>query len=207
MTKLWLALFIMAALLVGGAGTASAQMRSGGGSWQGRHLHDRSFHDGRFHRPHTNFGMLIGAPALWWGAPYYAASSYDGPYASPVYGDPDPATYIQKYSGTAAQSGTAQARGGEFYDCTEQARNRSQVQNCARGGVKIVPDGHSAAVTLRSKELNNAEQFAKANGCSTPAAKMNFAVYGVDNFETFTVACGSERPMLVRCDTGQCRVG
>jgi hypothetical protein len=149
--------------------------------------------------------VLIGAPAFWWGAPYdYPVS--DGPHAWQVYGAPGPATYLQKYSGTAAQSGAGQARGGELYDCTNPAGNRQQVQTCAKGGLKIVPDDHAPAVTLRSKELNNAEQFAKANGCSTPAAKMDFAVVGADNFETFTVACGTERPMLVRCDTGQCRV-
>ena len=36
--------------------------------------------------------------------------------------------------------------------------------------------------------------------------KMALVVSGVEDFETFTVACGSERPMLlVRCDNGQCR--
>ena len=202
MRKLWLTLFAPVALLLVGVGTASAQMHGGSDGRHGGH-----FHDGRFHHFHRNSGVFIGAPAFWWGAPYdYPVSYYDGPYASPVYGDPGSTTYIQQYSGTAAQSGTRQTRGGELYDCTDQAGNRPQVQTCAKGGLKMVPDDHAPAVTLSSKELNNAEQFAKANGCSTPAAKMNFAVYGVDNFETFTVACGSERPMLVRCDTGQCRV-
>jgi hypothetical protein len=77
-----------------------------------------------------------------------------------------------------------------------------------RGANRVlgVIDAHAPAVTLKSKELNNAEQFAKANGCPAPVARMNFAVVGVDNFESFTVACGSAGPMLVRCDTGQCRV-
>jgi hypothetical protein len=137
--------------------------------------------------------VFIGVPAFWWGAPYYPyyspVSYYDAPYASPVYGD-----------------GTTQISGGELYDCTDQAGDYVQLQTCAEGWLKVLDD-HARAVALKSKELNNAEQFAKANGCPAPAAKMNFAVYGVDNFETFTVACGSESPMSVRCDNGRCRVG
>ena len=211
MRKFWSALFATVPLLIGGVGTASAQMHGGGGgSWHGGHFHDRRFpHDGRFHHSHTNFGVFIGAPAFWWEAPYpysYPVSYYDGSYAWPVYGDPGLATYIQQYSGTAAQSGAGQTSGGEFYDCTDQAGYYSQVQTCAKSGLKVVPDDHKPAVVLKSKELNNAEQFAKANGCSAPTAKMNFAVFGVDNFEAFTVACGTDAPMSIRCDYGQCRV-
>ena len=207
MRKLWSALLATVPLLIGGVGTASAQMHGDGGGWHGGHFHDgRLFRDGRFHHAPTNFGVFTGTPAFWWGAPYSPVSYYDRPYTWPVYGDPGPATYMQQYGSTAAQSGAGQTSGGEFYDCTDQAGYYSQVQTCAKGGLKVVPDDHKPAVVLKSKELNNAEQFAKANGCPAPVAKMNFAVVGVDNFETFTVACGSERPMLVRCDTGQCRV-
>jgi hypothetical protein len=69
----------------------------------------------------------------------------------------------------------------------------------------VVLDDDAPAVAMKSRELNNAEQFARANGCPTPAATMTFAVAGVENFETFTVACGSEKQMSVRCDNGHCR--
>ena len=202
MRKLWLALFATVTLLLGGVATASDQMHGGSGGRHGGHSHD-----GRFHHFDRNAGVFIGAPAFWWGPTYdYPVSRYDGPYASPVYGDPGSTTYIEQYSGTAARSGTSQTRGGELYDCTDQVGYYLQLQTCAKGWLKV-PDDHARAVALKSKELNNAEQFAKANGCPAPAAKMNFAFYGVDNFETFTVACGSERPMSVRCDNGRCRVG
>jgi hypothetical protein len=71
---------------------------------------------------------------------------------------------------------------------------------------KVVNADHFMPSALQSKYMNDAEQFAKANGCPAPVAKMNFAVVGVENFETFTVACGSAKPMLLLCDTGQCRV-
>ena len=200
MRNLWSALFATVPLLIGGIGAASAQMHGGGG-WHGRH-----FHDGQVHHAHTNVGVFLGAPAFWWGAPYAPVSYYDGPYTWPVYGDPGPATNMQQYGRTAAHSGAGQTSGGKFYDCTDQADSYSQVQTCAKGGLKVVPDDHAPAITLRSKELNNAEQFAKANGCPTPTAKMNFAVLGVDNFETFTVACGTDAPKSIRCDYGQCRV-
>jgi hypothetical protein len=144
MRKLWLALFAAVALLIGGVGTASAQMHGGGGGshgggggWHGGH-----FHDGRFHHFHTNFGVFIGAPAFWWGAPYYPYyypySYYDGySYPGPVYGDPGPTTYIQQDSGTAGQS----SGGGYWYYCTDPAGYYPQVQNCAKGWLKVVPDG------------------------------------------------------------------
>ena len=71
---------------------------------------------------------------------------------------------------------------------------------------KVVDADHFTPSALQSKYMNDAEQFAKANACLTPVAKMTLAVSGVEDFETFTVACGSERSMLlVRCDNGQCR--
>ena len=69
----------------------------------------------------------------------------------------------------------------------------------------VVNADHFTPSALQSKYMNDAEQFAKANGCSAPVAQMNFAAFGVDNFETFAVACESERSMSVRCDNGQCR--
>lgn len=69
----------------------------------------------------------------------------------------------------------------------------------------VVNTDHFTPSALQSKYMNDAEQFAKANGCPAPVAKMNFAVSGVENFETFAVTCESETPMSVRCDNGQCR--
>ena len=160
MRKLWLALFATVALLLGGVGTASAQMHGGGhggggGGWHGGDggwhgggggWHGGHFHDGRFHHFHTNFGVFIGAPAFWWGAPYYLYhypySYYDGSDAWPFYGDPGPTTYIQQDSETAAQSSAGQSSGAEYqYYCTDPAGYYPQVQNCAKGWLKVVPDG------------------------------------------------------------------
>ena len=108
MRRLWLAIFATVPQLVGGVGTANAQMHGGGGgSWHGGHFHDgRFFHGGRFNNSHSNFRVFIGVPAFWWGAPYYPYyypySYYGGSYAGPVYGDPGPTTFIQQCSGTGA---------------------------------------------------------------------------------------------------------
>jgi hypothetical protein len=69
----------------------------------------------------------------------------------------------------------------------------------------VVADDHQPLVVLKSKELNSAEQFAKANGCLAPVATMTLAVAGVESFESFMVACGNEMRMRVQCDRGQCR--
>ena len=58
---------------------------------------------------------------------------------------------------------------------------------------------------LRSKYKNDAEQFAKANGCAAPVATMKVAIVGPESFESFAVACGADAPMSVRCDSGRCR--
>ena len=152
MRELWLALFAAVALLLGGVGAASAQMHGGGnggwhgggGGWHGGHFNNgRFFHGGRFNSFHTNFRVFIGGPAFWWGAPYYAYSYnypysyYDGSYASPVYGDPGPTSYIQQYGETWVQS----SAGEYWYYCTDPAGYYPQVRNCARGWLKVVPDG------------------------------------------------------------------
>src|SRR4029077_12370667 len=140
-----------------------------GGGWHGGHFHDgRLFRDGRFHHVPTNFGVFTGTPAFWWGVPYSPVSYYDRPYTWPVYGDPGPATYMQQYGSTAAQSGAGQTKRRDSHDCTDKAGYYSQVQTCSKGGLKVVPDDHKPAVVLKSKELNNAEQFAKASGCPAP---------------------------------------
>jgi hypothetical protein len=70
---------------------------------------------------------------------------------------------------------------------------------------KVVNADHFKPSALWSKYKNDAEQFAKANGCSAPVATMKFAVVGPENFETFAVTCGAVVSMSIRCDSGRCR--
>ncbi|HEY3224930.1 MAG TPA: hypothetical protein VGJ76_14340 [Pseudolabrys sp.] len=70
---------------------------------------------------------------------------------------------------------------------------------------KFVNRDHFKPSALRSRYINDAEQFAKANGCPTPVATMKFAVVGPENFETFAVTCGAVASMSIRCDSGRCR--
>jgi hypothetical protein len=70
---------------------------------------------------------------------------------------------------------------------------------------KVVNADHFKPSALRSKYMNDAEQFAKANGCPAPVATMKFAVVGPENFEAFAVTCGADVSMSIRCDSGRCR--
>ena len=70
---------------------------------------------------------------------------------------------------------------------------------------KFVNADHFKPSALRSRYINDAEQFAKANGCPAPVATMKFAVVGPENFETFAVTCGAVASMSIRCDSGRCR--
>ena len=70
---------------------------------------------------------------------------------------------------------------------------------------KVVNTDHFKPSALRSKYKNDAEQFAKANGCPAPVATMKFAVVGPENFEAFAVTCGADVSMSIRCDSGRCR--
>ena len=70
---------------------------------------------------------------------------------------------------------------------------------------KFVNADHFKPSALQSKYKNDAEQFAKANGCPAPVATMKFAVVGPENFETFAVTCGAVVSMSIRCDSGRCR--
>src|SRR6266540_4128587 len=70
---------------------------------------------------------------------------------------------------------------------------------------KRVNADHFRPSTLRSRYMNDAEQFAKANGCAAPVATMKLAVVGPENFETFAVTCGANVSMSIRCDSGRCR--
>jgi len=70
---------------------------------------------------------------------------------------------------------------------------------------KFVNADHFKPSALRSQYMNDAEQFAKANGCPAPVATMKFAVVGPENFEVFAVTCGADVSMSIRCDSGRCR--
>jgi hypothetical protein len=70
---------------------------------------------------------------------------------------------------------------------------------------KVVNAEHFKPSAVRSKYTNDAEQFAKANGCPAPVATMKFAVVGPEIFEAFAVTCGADASMSIRCDSGRCR--
>ena len=70
---------------------------------------------------------------------------------------------------------------------------------------KVVNTQHFKPSALGSKYKNDAEQFAKANGCAAPVATMKVAVVGPESFETFAVTCGTDVSMSIRCDPGRCR--
>ena len=71
--------------------------------------------------------------------------------------------------------------------------------------IEVVNANRFKPSALRSKYRNDAEQFAKANGCSAPVATMKLAVIGPENFESFAVTCGADVSMSIRCDSGRCR--
>jgi hypothetical protein len=71
--------------------------------------------------------------------------------------------------------------------------------------IEVVNANRFKPSALRSKYMNDAEQFAKANGCPAPVATMKVAVIGPENFEAFAVTCGANASMSVRCDSGRCR--
>jgi hypothetical protein len=71
--------------------------------------------------------------------------------------------------------------------------------------IEVVNANRFKPSALRSKYRNDAEQFAKANGCATPVATMKLAVIGPENFESFAVTCGADASMSIRCDSGRCR--
>ena len=71
--------------------------------------------------------------------------------------------------------------------------------------IEVVNAAKFKPSALRSQYKNDAEQFAKANGCAAPVATMKVAVVGPESFESFAVACGPNAPMSIRCDSGRCR--
>lgn len=88
----------------------------------------------------------------------------------------------------------------------ELLRDTSSAARIIRSPIiEVVNADRVPIVALRSKYIYRAEQFARADGCAAPVAKMNFAVIGSESFETFAVACGTDAPISIRCDSGQCR--
>ena len=71
----------------------------------------------------------------------------------------------------------------------------------------IVPDKYDRGAAPPSVQTSKwsyaAEQVVKANSCVAPIATMNYSAPGA---EAFTVTCGREEPISVRCDFGTCRV-
>ena len=85
-------------------------------------------------------------------------------------------------------------------------RGASRAQGTTRSQkTRVVKGQHFTPSAQRSKYMNDAEQFAKANGCPVPVATMKVAVVGPESFETFAVTCGAGAPMSIRCDSDRCR--
>ncbi len=154
------AMIVLAVIgLVGGVGVASAQMHSGshggggshasgqwhsGGSWNGGNWRGGNWHGGNWHGGSRVFvGVGFGAP--WWGwwpgyyplyYPYYGAYGY---YPNPAYYSYDYAepSYIQQ-DDSAYQPHSGQ-RGDYSYYCPDPAGYYPQVQTCAKGWLRVVP--------------------------------------------------------------------
>ena len=89
---------------------------------------------------------------------------------------------------------------------TRSPKTRSATANRSTSPkTKVVNRHHFTPSPVPSKYKNDAEQFAKANGCAAPVATMKLAVVGPDNFESFGVTCGTDVSMSIRCDSGRCR--
>jgi hypothetical protein len=85
-------------------------------------------------------------------------------------------------------------------------RGASPARVTTRGPtIEVVNANRFKPSALRSKYRNDAEQFAKANGCPAPVATMKVAVVGPESFEAFAVKCGADASMSIRCDSGRCR--
>jgi hypothetical protein len=149
------AMILLAAVgLVGGVGVAGAQMHSGshggggthasgqwhsGGSWNGGNWRGGNWHGGS----RVFVGVGFGAP--WWGwwpgyyplyYPYYGAYGY---YPYPDYYSYDyvePSYVQQDNSASQPRSGP---RGEYSYYCPDPAGYYPQVQTCAKGWLRVVP--------------------------------------------------------------------
>jgi len=163
------AMILLAAVgLVGGIGVANAQMHGGshgggswsgghsggnwsgghsggnwsGGSWQGGNWHGGNWHRGG-HGSRVFVGVGFGAP--WWGwwpgyyplyYPYYGAYGY---YPYPDYYSYDyvEPSYIQQ-DDSAYQPRSGQRSNYSYY-CPDPAGYYPEVQTCAKGWLRVVP--------------------------------------------------------------------
>jgi hypothetical protein len=160
------AMIVLAAVgLVGGIGVASAQMHSGshggggmhagtsghsggswsghsGGSWNGGNWHGGNWRGGG-HGSRVFVGVGFGAP--WWGwwpgyyplyYPYYGSYGY---YPYPDYYSYDyvEPSYIQQDD--SAYQPRSGPRGDYSYYCPDPAGYYPQVQTCAKGWLRVVP--------------------------------------------------------------------
>jgi hypothetical protein len=139
--------------LVGGIGVASAQMHGGGshgggfhsGGFHGGGFHGGGFHGGGFHGSRVFVGFGFGAPWWGWGPGYYPAYyPYYGAYGYYPYTDYYPyaydyePSYIQQDNPAYSPPRGGQ-RGGYSYYCPDPAGYYPQVQTCAKGWLRVVP--------------------------------------------------------------------
>jgi hypothetical protein len=57
------------------------------------------------------------------------------------------------------------------------------------------------AAAMTSKYMFNGERYAKAHGCSTPAAMM---IFRAPTYEKFAIKCADNRQLIIRCENGEC---
>jgi hypothetical protein len=150
------------------SGTALAQHSGGGhGGGHGGGGHGGGGHGGGWHGGHggwhggTHIGFGFGFPGFYWGYPYYGGYPYYAgypyyggypyyagysSYAPYYYGDEAiyesmPSTYIQRdMSNGVPRSGAPAGEGQYSYYCPDPAGYYPQVQNCANGWLKVIPD-------------------------------------------------------------------
>ena len=165
MKRLFVAL--TAAIALCGAGVAFAQSH-GGGSWHGGGSHGggnwhggSNWHGGGWQhsgwRGGSHFGLFVGFPGYWPGyywPGYYPYSYYYPTYGYyyppvPVYGDPGSVTYIEQGAGEPSDDAYAprqtyapRREGGYSYYCPDTGYY-PQVQNCAKGWLRVAPGGPS----------------------------------------------------------------
>jgi hypothetical protein len=129
---------IAAFALLGGVGTANAQMHGGGfhgGGFHGGGFHGGGFHGGGFHgggfHARSHGRIFIGAPIIV--APGYYPYGYPYSYGyAPFtgYGDPSAADVEPQDSGS-----------NYWYYCQNPAGYYPAVQTCPSGWLQVVPNG------------------------------------------------------------------
>jgi hypothetical protein len=171
MKRLFLALTTAIALCGAGVAVAQSHGSGshGGGGWRGSGSHGSgSWHGGGSHgggwhhsgwRGGSHFGLFVGFPGYFPGyywPGYYPYSYYYPTYgysyyypAAPVYGDPGSVTYIEQ-GGAQSDDAYAPRQGGDAYAPRRESESSfycpdagyyPQVQNCAKGWLRVVPGG------------------------------------------------------------------